>query len=410
MDAIISGRAGVAVIVDGEDMGLIRAEVPDEMIAEHPGNIGMLLSDARDIEIVEDAEKAQVKELLLRAQDREDSLDMTLILLDGSLSEDVRAEAAEVLEDLLSDNYVVEKLEGVLYARDLPKEADLEGGIRCCRLKQAEQVVSFLQKLRDRQKHIKVVWDRWNEIAQTSFANEKEKRDFYLIVVWDGLVRRLVENVAEGEGVNGFVFEAIRNQRVQRFANYRHIIMDWAGEFNAESETVLVNEHIADMKEYDRKYDSHKPRLHRPKADEVLQRVELRKAFIVKTMKGRRIGRVRKYVEELIEYQQKNSEDKHVCKSLCDLAMEAKKLGMHALQLELVERALDFEREDEWALVQYGDALKCLNRLPEALESYEKIIAEHPESVIATTGPGKNIFRVLSNNLLVGLQRLRKTV
>jgi tetratricopeptide (TPR) repeat protein len=395
MDAIISGRAGVAVIVDGEEMGLIRAEAPDEIISGYPGNIGLLLGDARDIEIVEDVEKARVEQLLLRAQEREDALDMTLILLDGSLSEDVRAEAAEVLEDLLGDSYVVEKLERVLYARELPKGADLEGGIRCCRLKQAKRAGSFLLKLGERQGYIKAVWNGWNGIALARFATEQERSDFYLVAVREGLVRRLVEKGAKGEGIDGFIFEAIGNPAVQAFANYRDIVRDWAGAFNAESKAVLVAERIADTKEQDRKHDGRKPRRHRPKADEILQKVELRKGFIVKTMKGRRVGRVMKYVEDLIKYQQENGENKHICKSLCDLAMEAKDLDMHALQLELVERALDFEREDRWALVQYGDALKGLNRLPEALDAYDKVISEHPEDVFAKTGRAE-VLKVLN--------------
>src|SRR5205814_863879 len=105
--------------------------------------------------------------------------------------------------------------------------------------------------------------------------------------------------------------------------------------------------------------------------------------------------------------------------SLCDLAMEAKDLGMFDLQLELTERSVGEVPDDAWSWAQYGDALltrrrfdealyafeqsvnfgegasaktgraevmKAQGRLDDALAAFDEVIAQHPENAVAKTG------------------------
>ena len=113
-----------------------------------------------------------------------------------------------------------------------------------------------------------------------------------------------------------------------------------------------------------------------------------RKAFIVQTLRQHRIGSARQYIDDLIRYQETTSDsNEHISKSLCDLAIEARNLGLHDLQLQLVERAIECKPDDVVAQNQRADTLKTLNRLPEALGGvYEQTMAQHPEDVVTKAG------------------------
>src|SRR5206468_1715818 len=108
-----------------------------------------------------------------------------------------------------------------------------------------------------------------------------------------------------------------------------------------------------------------------------------------------------------------------LAKSLCDLAMEAKELGMFPLQLELTERSIGEAPDDGWSWAQHGDALLNMHNLDEALRAfqeanvfgagviaqkgqaevlkakgelnealaiYDEVIGQHPEDAVAKNG------------------------
>ncbi len=84
----------------------------------------------------------------------------------------------------------------------------------------------------------------------------------------------------------------------------------------------------------------------------------------------------------MIDYQTQFGGAKFTVKSLCDLALVAKSLGNHQLQLELTERSVDIKRDDAWSWTQYADALLCLQRPKEALAAYEQAEAFGADAVI----------------------------
>src|SRR4029079_7417000 len=104
----------------------------------------------------------------------------------------------------------------------------------------------------------------------------------------------------------------------------------------------------------------------------VLQETRKKKSVIVEAMHRRDLARVEDLIDELVAYQQSNSESQHTAKSLCDLAMEAKSLGMGSLQLTLTERSINIAPGDSWSWAQHGDALLQMGRMDEALKAYEQ--------------------------------------
>ena len=97
MNAVISGQAGVAVLVDGLKLASIHAGSDGEAIGRRPEEIRFLLNDARDLEFVKSIGQAEAARRLEIATSKYDALHIALILLDGELADDLTArDLAEV--------------------------------------------------------------------------------------------------------------------------------------------------------------------------------------------------------------------------------------------------------------------------------------------------------------------------
>jgi len=347
---------------------------------------GSLLRDVEDVELFDGITASRVRELLTRARQRDDALQMVLILLSERSSQVVRAEAAGALDELLNDEGIQEAVERTLYAVPLPSTANVSGALAACEQTASQRVVAMLSRLIARQPYIADIRQEWDSLASV-FASREEFLQFQAVLVWEGFFRGLVENLASDADLNHFVFSALSNGRVSAQKNHRAVIREWVTKWRAEE--IAISTPIADTPTDE--VESHERGrggavAHRPRAEEALARVTRRKAFIVLTLRQHRIGSARQYIDDLIRYQETVSDNEHISKSLCDLAVEARNLGLHDLQLQLVERALDYKADDAVAQSQRADTLKALNRLPEALEAYEQAMAQHPEDVVAKNG------------------------
>ncbi len=116
------------------------------------------------------------------------------------------------------------------------------------------------------------------------------------------------------------------------------------------------------------------------------RRVDTQKIFIIRAMKREQWHLVERATEELTESQQQAGGATFLVKSLCDLAKEAKLLGLLELQLNFAQRAIDEAPADPWAWSQYADALLQQERLDDALEAYEEAVRLHPNDVVPKTG------------------------
>ena len=81
MDAIISGRAGVAFLVDGEVLSSFDVEDPNTLLPRRPADLRLIFGEAPDIELFEDVDHAEASRQLERAFNCSSSLDLALILL-----------------------------------------------------------------------------------------------------------------------------------------------------------------------------------------------------------------------------------------------------------------------------------------------------------------------------------------
>lgn len=193
MDAIISGRAGRAVVFDGEQwlsVGLDRDAEPRRCSA---GDAHILSSDARDLVRVTDTTLEAVRERLSLARDQDDALQLALFTLDGELSIETRREAVRVLQHQLARPELRGFVRDVLFSHPAPASADLAGATKLAVDMLAARVVALLLAVTQWQPRIEAVWRAWHALAEEgAFGDEDERADTCAAFVRAGMFRALV--------------------------------------------------------------------------------------------------------------------------------------------------------------------------------------------------------------------------
>jgi hypothetical protein len=225
MQAIVSGQAGVALLIHGESLSSIHTGRTDEVVRRRQRDVPYLFGDASDLQLIEDVDLPGVVQRLDLATAKADALQLALILLDDELSHDTRRDAADELRDLMQADGVTEWVERVLYARPLPKEADLSGGLSCCP-GNAGSVRDLLVRLRSRQREIRDVYFAWEQIPTSLFGAEQDRQLALSTAVREGLFRELALHRAAR--VNSGAFQSVRN--------HREILQRWVSALRKEKE------------------------------------------------------------------------------------------------------------------------------------------------------------------------------
>ena len=173
MEAVISGRAGVALVVDGDSLMSLDVEDLNKFVERTPADLRFLIGEAADCVSLENTTRRQVAETLELEYNASCALDMALIALDPETSGDLRDEAIEVLEGLLGDERIVERLESILYAKPLPDEADLTAVRETCKVKGRRVAKTVFERLAQSQPAMQTVREIWEAIPEA--ASEKKK-------------------------------------------------------------------------------------------------------------------------------------------------------------------------------------------------------------------------------------------
>lgn len=229
MDAVVSGHAGVALLLDGEKLASIHFG-EDGVVPRSPSEVSLLFSGAGDLRLFRNVEPEEVREQLDLESKRIDALHLALILLDSELSEETRQTAAEELEEELADQNMMNWLEGVLFAHPLPPSADLVGANAACS-DSFERTRTLLLRLESHQPVVKEVCQAWEAIPLERFGTEKDRQYALSVLVREGVFRSLAAKKKAGEAIDGLLWEVLWNSAVREIQNSRHVLLDWVSSF-----------------------------------------------------------------------------------------------------------------------------------------------------------------------------------
>lgn len=361
MKAILSGQTAIAVCIEGENLHSISLDSPESWIAQQKWELPHLFADATDILQLENVSRSEVIDKLKLQWTQDRSLQLILILLDHEEEPQTRLEAAECLDDFLKQGEVRKYVENHLYSSPLPPTADLNGAIQLSADPSLEHVAEFLSTLQSDQEEISKRFAAWEALPISLFGNPTSKQEFYYEAVRHGAFRLFV---TERQKKNLAVIQLLSHPHFRGSSKARTIFQIWAAPFK-ESVTNIEFE----SQEIDNGADTtYKKRF--ISSFDIFQQVDKQKEAIKKLLREGKQELALRFTKELIVKQRRDSEPKHIAKSLCDLAQFAKGLGSPELQLEFVLKAIAEAPDDSWSRATLGDAYRSLGEFQKAQDEY----------------------------------------
>jgi tetratricopeptide (TPR) repeat protein len=412
MNALVSGQAGLAVVIEGDSAKLVRAAVPLDA-AKHPDDasdgieiptsaIWLLFASATDVfELVANSWK-DVRDALRRAYDADRVVHLALILIDSEQDADDRSLASEFLQQMITDAERRDHLFNILYSAPLPSQSDIEGTIKYI-AKDDSQLTALLRSVANDQPSIRRVRETLDNIAEEHFGGLAAKVEFIHSIRKSPVSRILASHPGAIPGaVQMRVYEQLKG--LPRAIAIAREWMRGLGVVRSERAEILSEE--AEYED-DRNLNPHVRHERRKlglKPHEIKENVDLQKKAIKHAIAEGDVSLARKFTQELIESQTAPGQDpRYASMSLCDLSQHAKLFDNYSLQLELAEWATKVCPEDGRAHGQTADAYIGLGYLDDARRSLD-LAAEFGERAYAATGYAR-LLR-LQGRLHESLQRM----
>jgi tetratricopeptide (TPR) repeat protein len=366
VNAIISGQAGLAILLDGGSVYSVDIDSPAEQVRRELADIRHLIGGVRDAYWLRGTTQANAIAELKAAWQRDRSLQLLLLLLDEDEEIDLRKEAAECLDDLLSGERGREQLGSIMYSAPLPDLDAAEGALGL--VKPEGALAKFLMKLIAAQPAITQWCSAWEALPADVCEGPEEKQLLRLRAIRAGAFRIFVEE--QGKGDAGLLKLCITDE-FKGNTRARKVLQAWAARFRKR----LANSNFAiDQSEdlADAAVRSAEPARRRRKQSvhRVFLGVNAQKDEIKRLLEEGKRDVALKYIRELIEWQRTNSQAEHISMSLCDLAQHCKLLGDYSLHLELSSWAAKEKPDDPWAYAQIGDANRLIGDYESSLHAY----------------------------------------
>lgn len=225
MDAVLSGQAKRAVLIDGDNLSSFCTDAPEKIVSCEKSDMRLLFGEAQDLRFVENVDKEQAKNELAFDYSKRCSLDLVLLLLDEEISSGLKREVVEVLEEVFEDERLIIYLESIFFARPLMDGVDIEKALNVSE-KANQKTHNFLLKLQDNQDGIGKAYRAWKKIPNRDFVGEST-RDYYLsALVQEGVFRELVPNCNNSGQVNSIHVEVALNKSFTSLPNNVKVLQE----------------------------------------------------------------------------------------------------------------------------------------------------------------------------------------
>src|SRR5438132_12946053 len=116
MNAVISGRAGRALVLEGDSLTSFDVNDASTRVTRRASDLPYLFGESRDLRVIRDSDIDSIGRELKADANLNLALDLILVSLDEELEADIRRDALQDLDDILNDNQLVVRLENILYA------------------------------------------------------------------------------------------------------------------------------------------------------------------------------------------------------------------------------------------------------------------------------------------------------
>jgi len=434
MEAVISGKAGLAMLIEGEQTRILYVQDPEEEMVVRPEDFRYYFQGVGDLLFLEDVTRQVAVDSLQSAYKREETRRYMGYLFDPDLQTSTRTDLAQHLETQWE---IIPGLEPEFYSRPIPRE-NLAAAQAICTETGADHVMAFVNNLVALQPSIEKVWWAWEQISPDLFVKKpdeespelksQKKSEFEVFAFQAGLFGDMALAVENGK-LALFQMTALTkaNHYVGPFELWgrKTIIGEWVHGPGLSTTGKVAEQEREERRDEPKKRDPKNRKKRRGKKQpnlsnrEKAENVTKQKDAITHAIESGNLDRAEKYLADLRRDQLGWGDDEFFAKTLCHLAMIAKEEGLFQLQKKLTEESIEVNPRDAWAWAQYGDALlrnghltealetyersmglgedvvamcgraevlKAQNKLDQALAAYEEVMASHPNAVVAKTG------------------------
>lgn len=364
MEAFISGKAGLAIIVRGNEASVINIDNL-AVETEYPvSTLRYLLAGADDTKKIQATSKAQLICSLKKEYEKNRALTMVLMLFDDNEDDETLELAIDCLNDYLNDDEVLKYIENTLFSNVMPVHNAFKRAIKYSQ--PIRRLFDIFCNVALRQDAISLFRNKWDSLPDILFDDPMDKIVFEELLVTNGFFK---EFVLAGDDAKKFSFAQFQClSKLKPYKNSRNVLNEWIRGLCPKKVKFPVSQGTPyPLVQASAVKRSFRPRI---KPHDAFVNVVKQKKAIIPLLKKGDWEKTRRFVDDLISSQLENSELEHISKSLCDLAQHAKNVKNFSLQLELAKKATQILNDDGWAHGQVADAYICLGQFAEAIEAF----------------------------------------
>ncbi len=361
--ALISGQTAKVAFIEGDDISFVDLTQPQHRIQASRGALSYIFSGATDVEQIEIKDYSDSFRPALTKY----NFDRGLALFDIALTEDdelFRNDAIDAFEKIMKDDLSETQITNYIFAAsnsDLPLDEDVDA-IRETR----PHFADFVKRVRDAQVHI-LKFAGALERAFNALSIPADTREFFRFRAIDsGAFRALVDAGSDQTHINDAIFRCYGYLRDVR--DSRQIIQTWTNEF-IHRDTARKLRHLEE--EYERAEETSE--FHSDRGVFLtFQNVIKQQEAIVERIRHQDLSAARKFADDLLRQQLSESSTEYAAKSLSKLAMSARQLGQHSLELDWAKKSAELAPDDGYAAGILADSYLLLYRLPEAETEFKR--------------------------------------
>lgn len=392
MQALISGQAGLAVLIDGETVYSIEADAPGKTTSRVRADVLSLFHGANDVAQLDDITREEAESRLKQDRDRDIALRMSLILLDPNVTSDTRTLAAECVEERLDDGELTQWLLARLYQARMPESADLPGAIELTAREDLTQIHGKLKELRADQPQIQALVDSWWQIKLPASLQDADQAEIFDRLISAGACYEVARAATSGNAATA-VFQLVDHPRLKPVSGIASVLSAWIAGLKKASVLAASEEPPSDRKSRKKKKEK-KTKRSRSRAQEsedqtdhgAFERWQREFAGILKRIDAGDLENGCRFAHELVSRQIEEGHPELAAKSASNLSTEMKSRGHIAMRLEFAELAVEANPYDVQVFCHHAEALRENGQPDQALTVYRDSVQKFPNDVVALCG------------------------
>ena len=199
MNAILSGVSETAYFLDNGKIFSIHLAKPSTKVERSNTELNHFLRNNGRLVYRSDVSQDVAVTLLNILCNQEDALDLSLMILDGDLSLQLRRKIAIELDNLFLNGDLIEYIENIFFSMPMPSKTLLGESNKVCLWQKCTRVSGLFHKIFHYQNEINIVWQSWESIPMSLFKDESERHQIRYTLIEQGLFKIISEEITRTE-------------------------------------------------------------------------------------------------------------------------------------------------------------------------------------------------------------------